>query len=41
MSMNIVSPARQIVVNLRDTVYDLHYGPSGGFNLSECQLKHQ
>jgi len=28
-------------VNLCDTVYDLHYGSSGEFNLSECQPRHE
>jgi len=28
-------------VNLRDTVYDLHYGSSREFNLSEGQPGHE
>ena len=41
MSVNIASPIRQIVANLRDTFYDLHCGPAGEFNLPECQPKHE
>ena len=41
MSMNVASPARQIVVNLCDTIYDLHYGSSGEFYLSACQPRHE
>jgi hypothetical protein len=41
MSMNVASPARHIVVNLRDTVYDLHYGSSGDVNLLERQPGHE
>jgi len=41
MSVNVSSPTRQIVVNLRDPVYDLHCGSSGEFNLSECQPRHE
>jgi hypothetical protein len=41
MSMNVAPQARQIVVNLRDAVYDLHGGSSSVFTLSECRPRHE
>ncbi len=33
VGMNVAPPARQVVVNLRDAVNDLHNGSSDGFSL--------
>jgi hypothetical protein len=34
MSVNVAPPARQVVVNLRNAVNDLHIGSANGYNLS-------